>query len=289
MNNPNLRACYYPTMAVFVDDSEHFLTRINMDLDMQLVCSYFSDPEDALSYLKKYGRPRALLQLKTLYQEIDNPNRSSEPSVMVLDYEMPGTSMNGFELSVKIQDICAEMNIPCPQILMLSGQAGTDLALEGFNKGYINSFISKKEPQYGRKVNEQIQILQRRFLKERSDSLLLALSAQPDFCWNDPQLIPFFTELCKQHRIVEYYMVSHSGDFLLLQSDGTVLWLVMISDTEREKGEKAVYLPFAQKIEGENVRYQYAFVKEPDLVPIQRDKILSFKQYLEHSWPPPLT
>ena len=218
---------YYRT-ALFTDDSQRHLTRMTIELDSHLPSNAFSEPQKVLRYIQTHGRPNEKIQKDDLYLEIQNPNRFNEPSLLVTDYAMPGTNMNGFELCSQVKQLCHEHNIPSPKIILLSGQAGEEIGQEGINKGYIDQYVSKTDPSCTYKLNRAIQALQMQFSIEKSAPVLKELSAKPDFCFNDLNFIQLFKELCKENEIVEYFPLGSSGDFLLSQFDGSLLWLRVI-------------------------------------------------------------
>ena len=274
----------YQRSALFTDDNKSHITTMTIELDLHLPYSAFSDPRQVLHYIQTHGRPNKTTSIETYYLEIQNPSRFKEPSLLIADYAMPGTNMNGFELCAEVKKLCKQLNITPPKIILLSGQAGEDIAKEGFNKGYIDKYISKNDRQCGKKLDEAIQELQLQFSMEKSSDLLQDLSVQPDFCLNDPHFVQLFNQICKDNKIIEHYLLSRSGDFLLSQVDGSILWLVVIPEGVKENNNKKTYIPFLKALKGEHTTYHYCLVKEPDLAPIQRDKIVSLKHYIEDIW-----
>src|SRR3990167_4619439 len=93
----------YRRTVLFVDDNERHITRITLPLDVHLTYGAFSDPRKALHYIQKHGRPHKKFQKDTAYLEIQTPDRFNEPSLLVTDYAMPGTGMNGFELCSEVK------------------------------------------------------------------------------------------------------------------------------------------------------------------------------------------
>lgn len=275
----------YHRAALFVDDNQRHLTRILLKLDTHLVYSVFSDPQKVLHYLQTYGRPKRKFDIDTLYQEIQNPDRFNEPSLLITDYAMPNTKMNGFELCSEVKRLCKELEITPPKIILLSGQAGEDIAKEGLQKGYIDLYISKNDPGYNYKLNEAIQTLQLQFSQEQSATLSHELSKQPDFCLNDPHFIEFFKQLQQEHSIVEHFILNNRGDFLLSQYDGSLLWLKIVPEAEKENLNQMSESNAFKKLSGEKTNYYYVLRQAPDLAPVQRENILSLQHYLEHVWP----
>ncbi len=79
------------------------------------------------------------INIEAIRNELFNANRFDEVITLVLDYAMPG--MTGLEVFKKLNKLSVRK-------ILLTGEAGLDLALEAFNEGIIYKFILKNTPDY---------------------------------------------------------------------------------------------------------------------------------------------
>lgn len=330
---------YYPTTAVVLDDSERYITKLSLALDTRLSYVSFSEPNKALSFVAKQReneRPEELMRdnveaanyglkasehqvtidLFQLRQKIYNPNRFSEPTVLVVDYSMP--QMSG-------EEVCRKLGHNHIKKLMLTGEADEALAVKLFNSGNIDKFLLKSTKRSGHKVNEMVDELQQSYFLDCSELLIKSLNTLPRFCYHTAAVKKIFDSICKKKDIVEYYMISASGSCLLLSFDGNPFWFLIIDENELQDycevardlkasasiikllqtGKKIPffanndemmsaqgngwepYLFDAEKIT-DSKTYYYALVEGSPVFDIKQDKILSYKEYLDQKWPPKL-
>ncbi len=326
--------CYYPATVGLVDDNKeylkHLLTRL-VKLE-KIPCFSYEDPEQALQFLTKeyHADPivnRCLIEsedndmdhhmvdfnIPAIHQEIYNPRRFAEITVLVIDYAMPG--INGLELCRQLRE-----KYPFIKIIMLTGEVGKDLAVEAFNEGSIDRFILKNTPSLMEALVQIVRELQLSYFQNLSE---LALNKIADFsqqtlvCLTDPVFVDFFQQLCKTNNIVEYYLMDDHGSFLLLDAKGKPSWLavadneLMESYAELAKHDKAPealtaalhskkmmpyfhteddfsvrpaewqeYLHPAQTLQGKQL-YYYSYITDPNAYDLESDRVFSFQQYLE--------
>lgn len=143
------------------------------------------------------------------------------------------------------------------------------------------------------------------------------LSVNSPNCLQDPVFSDFFKNLCEKNDIVEFYLTENSGSFLLLDKYANIYCLIVKNEhdlklhydlaldnkapqellQQLQNGEKIPYfwqandfqsewtdwstcLLSAQKVQGLHT-YYYAIAKGPLSFDIQKDKILSYHNYLE--------
>ena len=275
---------YHPTMVIFLDDSERYLSRIAIELDENLPYLTASAPQSVLAYIKNHSKYDKFTEID--YSNIYSFERFNQVSVLVVDYDMPGTGMDGFTFSQEIKKLSKELKIHTPKIILLTGQASEAVAIDGFNKGYIDRYISKNDPSYGKKLNGIIQELQILYFAESSENLLNKLASKAFFPLKDENFLEILLKISQENNIVERYTVNNSGDLLLLNKDGEPFWLIIISPDDIKYGNKQNYMKNANEIKNELGVYYYNLTKETDLIPIDRNKICSLKHYLHHVWPP---
>lgn len=332
MRQQGIPTCYFPTTAVFVDDSKDFLMNLSLQFDDNLAYRLFESPQEALLALaKEKGYQKRLnarcfseyteaivspitnrtinLNLEAIHQEVYNPVRFREVSVLFVDYSMPG--MNGLELCKALADS------PVQKVL-LTGQADEKIAVQAFNEGLINQFILKSDPNVITTMNNTIRDLQQRYFQEISEMTVQALSVDSPTFLKDPMCIDFFRKFCQTHGIVEYYLTESTGSFLLLDIAGKPSVLIIKSEedmamltelasdhhvsaeilSQLENRTSLLYSPESQgyslwkNINWKNQlvpaqhipakqSYYYAWIENPGLSEIDIEKIISYNTYLE--------
>lgn len=327
----HIPAYYYPTTVVFVDDKPDFLTNFSLQLDRKIASQLFTSTSNAIAHIKKATNSNHISQrsfsiaeetegnpitnqtvtfnLSVIQEEIYNPKRFSEVSVVVVDYDMP--SMNGLEFLEKLG------NCPLKKIL-LTGKADEKIAVKAFNEGLINHFIQKSDRDVLQTVETKIFELQEQYFSDMSEDMLTLLARNSPSFVTDPIFADFFHQLCKKHHIVEYYLIELTGSFLLLDVFGnaSLLTIKCYEDLnihyefavdngapqevldEIRSGNKIPFawhaddyfavkepedwvnqLRHAEEIKGKEI-YYYAFVKNPNDAPISPGRIYSYSQYL---------
>lgn len=334
MENISLTCCYYQTTVVLIDDDQRFLESVGFKLGRTTAYKSFLYPLEALKFLKEEYQPRFFIQrcllrpeeqqkdhrnieidVRAIHQEIYNPNRFGEISVLVIDYAMPG--MNGLEL-------CQQLKGSHFKIVLLTGEADEKIATELFNKGFINRYIRKDSPNFMQMLNTAITELQQEYFLDLSAIVINSLTKNPDYppsCLDDPVFIKFFYKLCEQYKFAEYYLMDANGSYMFLDFEGNPSWLVVkdedemqayvkiaeFADTEvslsileplknrekiiylhdenefkKEPAEWLTYLHPANKLEGK-LTYYYSYIDNPKAYDIQADKVLSYKAFLDKS------
>ncbi|MCE3045578.1 MULTISPECIES: response regulator [Legionella] len=241
MQHLSIPTCYFPSTALFIDDSRDFLLNFVLQLDEGLAYRIFDSPFDALDFLdKKRCQLEALNEsctdqveeireghstslnmndnLAAIHAEIYNRNRFTEVSVIVVDYAMPG--MDGLEFCRRL----ANTNI---KKILLTGKADEKLAIQAFNEGLIHRYIHKSDAQAAELITKSINELQQQYFQAMSDNLVRMLNIPVPHCLRDPKFSYFFRQLCREKGIVEYYLADYSGSFMLLDDDANVSFLVM--------------------------------------------------------------
>jgi len=241
MKHHGIPTCYFPTTAVFVDDSKDFLMNLSLQFDDYLAYRLYESPQEALTALvDEKGYQKRLnarcfseyteaivcpisnrtinVDFDEIHREVYNPSRFNEVSVLFVDYSMPG--MNGLELCKALE------NSPMKKVL-LTGQADEKMAVQAFNEGIIDNFILKNDPDVINVMNNTIRDLQQRYFQEISEMTVQALAVDSPTFLKDPLCAKFFKQFCQQHGIVEFYLTESTGSFLLLDIDGTPSVLII--------------------------------------------------------------
>ena len=246
MQHFSIPTCYFPSTAVFVDDSRDFLLNFVLQLDEGLAYRVFDSPFDALDCIHKKRCELELLSqrciseyteakncpltnhtinldLATIHAEIYNSRRFSEISVVVVDYAMPG--MDGLEFCRRIEDTHIKK-------ILLTGQADEKLAIAAFNEGLIHRYIKKSDPDVAGLIVKSIHDLQLQYFHGMSDMVVRMLSVTSPSCLHDKKFTEFFWELCRNKGIVEFYLADNSGSFFMLDDDANISFLIVKNEVD---------------------------------------------------------
>lgn len=229
-------ACYFPTTVLFIDDSRDFLLNFVLQLDEGLAFRIYDSPFDALDFLqKKEVMSNRLLQrclaenprtdLKTIYYEIYNEHRFADVSVLVVDFAMPG--MNGLEVCRLLQ------SSPIKKIL-LTGKADDKIAIEALNEGIIDRYIDKNDNEAAELITKNIESLQQQYFQELSEKVTQSIGLNLPAHIQTDVFHTCFRRICKEKRIVEYYIADQEGSFLLMDEDAHAHLLTIKNENEWE-------------------------------------------------------
>lgn len=241
MQNQSIPTCYFPSTALFIDDSQDFLLNFVLQLDEKVAYRIFDSPFLALDYIKKkrseldFLSQRCIseyteakncpianhtvnLDLAAIHAEMYNPRRFSEVSVVVVDYAMPG--MDGLEF-------CRQLEQTNIKKILLTGQADEALAIEAFNEGLIDRYVKKSDPQATALITKNIYELQQQYFQAMSEMIIRMLAVSYPSCLEDKAFADFFHKLIADNNICEFYLADHSGSFVLLDEDATVSYLMV--------------------------------------------------------------
>lgn len=245
MQHFSIPTCYFPSTALFLDDSHDFLLNFVLQLDEAVAYRIFDTPRKALDYvhnkrceleliskhcLSEYTEAKNSpltntinLDLAAIHAEVYNPHRFSEISVVVVDYAMPG--MDGLEFCRRIEN----SNI---KKILLTGQADEKLAIAAFNEGLIDRYVKKSDINATEQITKSIYDLQLQYFQAMSDMVVRMLSVTSPGCLHDKEFGHFFRQLREEKAVIEYYLVDNSGSFLMLDDDAGVSFLIVKSEEE---------------------------------------------------------
>lgn len=226
-------SCFFPTTVICLDDDRGFLDSLAIKLPMtHAVYRFFDKPVKMLRFMNEeymadpfvkhtIKRPDSFvveqrnvdINIGALSQEIYNPQRFNQVSVIVLDYDMPG--MNGLEVCKKIKD-------PYVQKILLTGAADESLAVEAFNQGLIHKFITKQSKGMADLLEQAIAEGQMEYFRRLSQLVLDAVLNSPDepSALSDYAFIRFFEKYIEKAKPVEFYLIEGLGSLLFLDALG---------------------------------------------------------------------
>jgi len=240
----------HPTMTVLVDDSVSFLQSLRFQLGPALPSTTFSDAGTALTWLRDHSldgsdlesfispcvdtftlepQPFSVaLHVGQLSRIARRARRFMTPSALVIDYSMP--QMNGIEFCEAVKDL------PCKKIL-LTGVADEKVAIAAFNRGLIDRYIRKSDPDALDRLETDLVALQRDFFMAQS-RVVHGLLSLHDYCFvGDPAVAALVDQVSRSYQIVEHYLYKSPSGFLMFDAEGRPHLLAI----ETEQGMRAHY------------------------------------------------
>jgi CheY-like chemotaxis protein len=233
----------HPSLTVLVDDSPNFLQSLTFQLDPTLPRKRFTCPKRALAWLREQrwstlppapllcdnvdAYPRLTQQhavgmnLEHICRVCEQPERFMSPSVLVVDYSMPG--MNGIEF-------CAALQGTPYKIILLTGTADDRVAIAAFNSGLIHRYIQKSDDNALERLSIEIAALQRSYFKSQSDALLGMLPLDDFSFVSDPAIERLFREITLRYKTVEHYLYTEPPGMLLYDKNGLSRLLVIATE-----------------------------------------------------------
>lgn len=331
LRNPLVPPWYRPPHVLFLDDNSAFLRNLTLGLETnKITFKTFDDPQTTIEYIKRstsspLGGKKNLIpsndflpadiehSIISTQEEIYNPERFDEISILVVDYAMP--HFNGLQVCNEIRKL--EKPI---KLLMLTGEADEKIGVEAFNNGEIDQFMRKDAPDFANLLNNKILDLQKKYYLDISTIILTQLtsSSQMPIVSNlyQKEFTEFFNKILKENDIAEYYLIDSYGSFILLDFNGKPFWFFIKKEEDMEevyniakhKNEKfpaqllnamknrekilclykkniwndpdeaEKFLFPASRVEGKNT-YYYTLVSDPNLFDFTAQNIISFKHY----------
>lgn len=227
MSQGALPLCHYPTTVVFVDDSRPFLDSLPLKLSDRIVYRVFDDPHAALDYIEAHeGRnplapERCLepagpadwalrLRVEGLLEKAEDRFRFQEPSVLVVDFRMPG--VDGLA-------VCRRLAGRPLRKVLLTGVADEKVGVEALNERVIDYYLHKRGRTVFERLNALLPLLQERYFAAWSQAALPGVRLVAPFL-DDPVFLDWFARLRRRLDIVEYYLRPAPPGFRLIDADG---------------------------------------------------------------------
>ena len=221
----SLACCYFPIKVVFINDDDEILSSLHMFLDHSLgPYEFFGDPWKVFSMINDssqtnlfFSHDQGSADEKSDFQGIMlNKNRFDVISTVVVDFQMP--AITGIEF-------CLQINNPYVRKILYTGIADEAQAIQAFNKGLIDGYITKQNPDQLRVLNDRIDESKNKYFQRLSESI-----------WGDPlrgmrnnrgsvygsEFLMFFKEFIKKKGNCEYYMNGTAGGFTCLSHSGEI-------------------------------------------------------------------
>jgi len=230
-------------MVVAVDDHLPFMECLRLFLGSDAPVKIFDNPRVALDWLhemnneaKNRGLPISVgydeqtliaerrmvaLDVDQIYKKVMYPDRFNFPAVVIVDYSMP--QMNGV-------DFCRELaRLPCKKIL-LTGVADESVATAAFNKGLIDRYLKKCDPDILERLKNEIAELTAEYFQDKSRTLNELLEQQTFAFLSDDTFTNLVNALAAQYGFVERFIFADPAGILFFDAHGKPT--LMVVETE---------------------------------------------------------
>ncbi|MES1924673.1 response regulator [Salinisphaera sp. T31B1] len=242
MSTAELAPYFHPTQIVLVDDDIDFLGNLSLQLEADLPYLLFDSTTKALGYINDRqidgrsrerffrvcegeGGQRVSLDTDAIAREMHYSNRFSQISVAMVDYAMP--QMNGL-------DFCRRIQNPHIKKILFTGVASEKAAIDAFNDGVIDRYIRKSEHLVYDHLNSTIRELQQAHIRETFSHASDVFHVAAPSWLEDRHVIALMENLRRRYHIVEYYLVSDPAGFMLVDGEGNLYRLMLITPEERD-------------------------------------------------------
>lgn len=239
---------YFPTTVVFIDDDESFLNNLSVCLPQDLATRMVTQPQRALDHIAEVNNDRAIsehcfrqpanapsigqdnnltlpVNLSPITDALYTEQRFSEVSVVVIDYDMP--SVNGLE-------VCRRLDSTGVKKILLTGKADEKVAVQAFNNGLIDRFVSKGNPSMADGLINAIDELQQRYFATAAGPLAGILGHPGLGFLSDPQFTQHFHQMMEENHWVEYYLSPQPAGMLCLTADGEATQLLVSNQHQQQ-------------------------------------------------------
>ncbi|MDH5180194.1 MAG: response regulator [Gammaproteobacteria bacterium] len=223
---------YHPVTAVLIDDNESFLYNLTLQIDDDLAFKLFTSPLEALQYINSTAKQNPgeddyeislpYADIATLKTHLTQPRRFKSCPVVVVDYSMP--SMDGLTFCRNLQQTEIKK-------ILLTATMEQGAAIQAFNSGLIDRFISKHEPDWIEKLNHHIRQCQYSYFAELGKPLLKQLDADDYAYMNMAEFQAVFDTLCAKYKVIEYYLAASPGGYFML-SEQQHMRLIIVRQEE---------------------------------------------------------
>jgi CheY-like chemotaxis protein len=232
----------YPTTVALIDDDRRFLESFEETLRREFVVRVFTDPHAGLNHLIGADADHVSRIARLLgYTNTAAPPRDDVDSLQLLLASYVG-QLRGYAerfetVSVAIIDlnmpnldgltICRALRRRPVRTILLTANATERVALQAFNEGLIDRYVSKHEPDLVATVTQHIHDLQNAYFRRVTTTIRDALTLRAMAFMKDAAFLRYFSELCAQRQIVEYYVRAQPPGVEMIRSDGRA-WILLV-------------------------------------------------------------
>ena len=214
----------HPVSIAFVDDSQSFLESVAFTWSDSASFILFDSPHVAAEELLQQSgsrmQPGSLnlsADLRSIHHRLYDAQRFSEVAVAFIDYSMP--EQDGLAL-------CSLLRETPIQLVLFTGQADQQVAINAFNNGLIDYFL----PKHSKALEELTTLIPkftRRFFEKRTAFFADAIRLDGDSLLHDAALSLLVRDIKREHGFTEHYYVSQPEGVLFVRPDGSLARLVL--------------------------------------------------------------
>jgi len=232
---------YHPTDIVVIDDDKQMLQTLSRRLNLEKIThTTFADPREGLHHINTDQYRKSLVNRLTIIdegrefpdsvsfnplvflKEAQQPQRHSQVSVLIIDYEMPG--INGLE-------VCHQIENPHIRKVLLTGVADENLAIEAFNNGLIHQYIRKHDDDFVKKMLSTIKNAQYEYFYDLLKVPLEILHKRDvSTALTDPAYIAEFQYTLEKNNILAYYTLNDIGSAIMIDETQEIFSFVVTND-----------------------------------------------------------
>lgn len=236
INNPPF---FWPTKTVIVDDDDNFLEELQDLLGVNNYV-YFNSPEKALDFInrpsiqldwylsttgrKHYFKKECTIQFPEIHKIKERAERHNIISTVIADYNMP--SMFGTDLC---KQISSSKNI---KTTLLTSEMSCREAIDHLNNKNIDKYFEKKNITKD-KIEQLITKQKIEYFHDISKVITdIAKTSDSSSIWLTEDYNRLFASIISEYNIKEYYLLTDSGWFCLVDKAGRFLYFFIFSHDE---------------------------------------------------------
>lgn len=237
MNKANsIPLIYHPVNVLALDDDQVFLNTLRTTISTDFPYIVESNPDVAMRYLRERTYHETTLpsliaqpdfdnidglvdsvehfriDFSRLREKLNEPDRFNKIAIVFVDKQMP--KMDGLDFCRKVRGQNLQV-----KLILLTGNAGVHEAIDAFNEGIIDAYISKGEKGHAKIINDYIM---RQTWQQFVDlgAHLFGLISHALLPLSDEKFIDFFHAIWQKHHKSEFYLMDSSCSFLFLNENG---------------------------------------------------------------------
>lgn len=212
----------YPTSVVVLDDNQYFLDSIGYILPPGYRFIFAADPRRVIRLandskklwhkslnLDSIDGSSSIGEIKTR-ELVADPKRSHEISTIIVDYHMP--AMSGLELCEILK------NHPFQKIL-LTASSDEGIAIKAFNKGLIQGYICKQDPNVEKHLSEALSNSTTNYFGNKFINTF-SLDERKNAPFLKKEIQNFLKNYIVTNDVIEHYMIDNNGSSICVRNDG---------------------------------------------------------------------
>lgn len=215
--------CLFPTTTLIVDDNHDLLSSLKKYLtNARTIIKTLDSSYEADIYLSSLKQAPLIesclsvcpsdysyedlnieIQFSKILRLYSNPQRFNQITCLIIDYCMPGK--NGIQVMEGIEDRSIKR-------ILLTGHADAEMAIDAVNRGLIDFYVKKQDPNMGSILKELVHKIQLSYFSELTSFIKNALTI---FRQNDEEILDSYQSLVNniisKNGIIEYYVSDLKG------------------------------------------------------------------------------